>query len=68
MFRPFLTSSYGLLCLRMLTHAHVHCLRMMFVLTHKNNADEYFYEFEAFVGPIIIIIFLNLALVLGSKK
>ena len=52
----------------MLTHGHVHCLRMMFVLTHKNNADEYFYEFEAFVGPIIIIIFLNLALVLGCKK
>ena len=24
MFKPFLTSSYGLLCLRMLTHAHVH--------------------------------------------
>ena len=32
------------------------------------HSEEHVYEFEAFVGPIIIIIFLNLALVLGCKK
>jgi len=36
MFKPFLTSSYGLLCLRMLTHAHVH-------------GDDLLCECEAFV-------------------